>query len=146
MQTHNTSGCWSVRNCQNRSESRTILSFIDGQGPLQQFLLLLDVSQAIVGIAQVRERGGHIAVVRPKLSFLAPRHAVTVPPLATATGRFRTVLDFQGLLQMKPLLRCISAKAIPQSQARSWIDSHLVDEFDIQLLDRNEWTIPESVE
>ena len=128
-----------------RPESHTILSFIDVQGPLQKFFLLLDVSQAIVGIAQIWERGGHIAVVRPKLSFLA----------VTAPQQPRDVLpgcdDGPGFPRPSPdeAALALHLRKDHTCQAR-WIWSKRIqtihlDGFDIQL-DWNEWTIPECVE
>ena len=135
-----------------RPESHTILSFIAVQGPLQKFFLLLDVSQAIVGVAQIWERGGHIAVVRPKLSFLA----VTAPQQPRDCRSVWTVHDGPGFPRPSPdeaaLALHLRKDHTSPSQAR-WIWSKqiiqiqndpYIDGFDIQL-DWNEWTIPECV-
>lgn len=51
----------------------TVLPLVDGQGPFQQLLLLPDVAQAVVGVAQVGQRRGHVAMVRSELPLLTRR-------------------------------------------------------------------------
>ena len=48
----------------------TVFPLVDGQRPLQQLLLLADVAQPVVGVAQIRQRRGHVAVIRAELPLL----------------------------------------------------------------------------
>lgn len=55
---------------QQNPEIPTIFSFINGQGPLQEFFLFLDVAKAVICIAQVGKGCCYIAMIRAKLTLL----------------------------------------------------------------------------